>query len=148
MVATDQAKEYARIAASAAAELKAVSISAIDVSDRLMLTDVFLVVSGSSDRQVRALVDAIDEAMLKAGVHRQRREGMDASPHWVIIDFDELMVHVQQEEDRELYALEKLWGDCPVIDLGIDTGEETSTLDRLLAGSSEEASDRPEDPEA
>ncbi|MCF2707091.1 ribosome silencing factor [Arcanobacterium haemolyticum] len=133
MVATDLAIDHARIAAQAAADFKATSVTAIDVSERLMITDVFLVISGSSDRQVRALVDAVEEALHKAGVRRVRREGMDASPHWVLIDFDDIMVHVQQDEDREFYALEKLWADCPTIDLGIELEDDApSTLDRLM----------------
>lgn len=119
MAASSESIEYARIAAQAASELKASSIIALDVSERLVLTEVFLVVSGSSNRQVRALVDDIEEALLKAGLHRKRREGLDDDPHWVLIDFGDLIVHVQQDEDREFYALEKLWGDCPVVELGV-----------------------------
>ena len=134
MAATEESITLARLCAQAAAELKATSITAIDVSERLGITDIFLVISGSSDRQVRALVDAVEKAMLEAGRHRTRREGMDASPHWVLIDYDDIMVHVQQDEDREYYALEKLWSNCPTIDLGVELEEEQSTLDRLLAG--------------
>jgi len=111
--------EWARIAAQAAAELKATTIAAIDVSERLVLTEVFLVVSGSSDRQVRSLVDAMDEALLKAGVRRKRREGFDEA-HWVLVDYGDLVVHVQQDEDREFYALERLWADCPSIGLSVE----------------------------
>lgn len=135
MTASEHSIELARIAAEAAAEIKATSIVAIDVSERLMLTDVFVVISGSSDRQVRAIVDDVDEALIKAGRKRVRREGYDASPHWVLVDYDDIIVHVQQDEDREFYALEKLWADCPTIDLGISADNEPSTLDRLMAGS-------------
>lgn len=84
-----------------------------------MLTEVFLVVSGSSDRQVRSLVDAMDEALLKAGVRQKRREGFDEG-HWVLVDYGDLVVHVQQDEDREFYALERLWADCPSIGLSVE----------------------------
>ena len=84
-----------------------------------MLTEVFLVVSGSTDRQVRSLVDAVDEALLKAGVRRKRREGFDEG-HWVLVDYGDLVVHVQQDEDREFYALERLWADCPSIALSVE----------------------------
>ena len=119
MAASEETLEWARIAAQAAAELKATTIAAIDVSERLVLTEVFLVVSGSSDRQVRSLVDAIDEALLKAGVRRKRREGFDEG-HWVLVDYGDLVVHVQQDEDREFYALERLWADCPSIGLSVE----------------------------
>lgn len=119
MAASEETLEWARIAAQAAAELKATTIAAIDVSERLVLTEVFLVVSGSSDRQVRSLVDAMDEALLKAGVRRKRREGFNEA-HWVLVDYGDLVVHVQQDEDREFYALERLWADCPSIGLSVE----------------------------
>lgn len=119
MAASEETLEWARIAAQAAAELKATTIAAIDVSERLVLTEVFLVVSGSSDRQVRSLVDAMDEALLKVGVRRKRREGFDEG-HWVLVDYGDLVVHVQQDEDREFYALERLWADCPSIGLSVE----------------------------
>lgn len=119
MTASEQALNYARIAAEAASELKATSIIGLDVSERFILSEIFLVISGSSERQVRAIVDDVEEALLKAGLHRKRREGMQEEAHWVLIDFGDLIVHVQQDEDREFYALERLWGDCPQVDLGI-----------------------------
>ena len=119
MAASEESLEWARIAARAAAELKATTVAAIDVSERLVLTEVFLVVSGSTDRQVRSLVDAVDEALLKAGVRRKRREGFDEG-HWVLVDYGDLVVHVQQEEDREFYALERLWADCPSVALSVE----------------------------
>ena len=119
MAASEETLEWARIAAQAAAELKATTVAAIDVSERLVLTEVFLVVSGSSDRQVRSLVDAMDEALLKAGVRRKRREGFDEG-HWVLVDYGDLVVHVQQDEDRDFYALERLWADCPSIGLSVE----------------------------
>ena len=119
MAASEESLEWARIAARAAAELKATTVAAIDVSERLVLTEVFLVVSGSADRHVRSLVDAVDEALLKAGVRRKRREGFDEG-HWVLVDYGDLVVHVQQDEDREFYALERLWADCPSVALSVE----------------------------
>lgn len=120
MTATQESINLTIVAARAAAEIKATSIVAIDVSERLVLTDVFLVVSGSTDRQVRSIVDAVERAMHEAGSKRLRREGLDGEAHWVLLDFGDIMVHVQQDEDREFYALEKLWGDCPLIELPED----------------------------
>ena len=119
MPATDHAVALTRTAARAAAEKKAGDIVAIDVSERLVLTDVFLILSGDNDRQVRAIVDAIDEAMLKAGAKRRLREGLEEA-HWVLIDYPDVIIHVQQGEDREYYELERLWKDCPPIELPED----------------------------
>lgn len=120
MAATPESIELTYIAARAASEGKATSITAIDVSERFVLTDVFLVISGSTERQVRALVDDVEEALHKVGHRRLRREGLEGQARWVIVDFGDIMVHVQQDEDREFYALEKLWGDQPVIELPDD----------------------------
>ncbi|PZU33079.1 MAG: ribosome silencing factor [Actinomyces sp.] len=119
MPATDHAVALTRAAARAAAQKKADNIIAIDVSERLALTDVFLILSGDNDRQVRALVDAIAEAMLKAGARRRQCEGLEEAS-WVLIDYSDIVVHVQQAEAREYYALERLWKDCPRIDLPED----------------------------
>ena len=119
MPATDHAVALTRTAARAAAEQKAGDIVAIDVSERLVLTDVFLILSGDNDRQVRAIVDAIDEAMLKAGAKRRLREGLEEA-HWVLIDYTDVIIHVQPGVDREYYELERLWKDCPPIELPED----------------------------
>ncbi|MDP9805657.1 ribosome-associated protein [Trueperella bonasi] len=120
MTASPESIELALIAARAASDGKATSITAIDVSERLVLTDVFLVISGSSERQVRSLVDDVEQALFKAGRTRLRREGLEGEARWVIVDYGDLMVHVQQDEDREFYALEKLWADQPLIELPED----------------------------
>jgi len=126
--ATPDAIELARTA-----ERKAEQIIAIDVSERLALTDVFLIVSGANDRQVRSIVDAVDEAMLKAGAKRKMREGFDEA-RWVLIDYGDIVVHVQQTEDREFYSLERLWRDCPLIGLPTDAdGADGTTGDEAGA---------------
>ena len=122
MSATPFAVELTMAAARAAAEKKAEEIIALDVSERLALTDVFLVVSGRNDRHVRSIVDAVEEALLDAGARRTIREGF-AEGHWVLLDYNDIVVHVQQAEDREFYALERLWKDCPVIDLPADLAQ-------------------------
>ncbi|WP_182169908.1 ribosome silencing factor [Flaviflexus equikiangi] len=123
MTATPESISKARVAAAAAFEKVATSVVAIDVSERLVLTDVFVVASGETGRQVRAIVDGIDEALHKEGVRRIRREGYEGEAHWVLVDYGDIIVHVQQDEDREYYALEKLWGDCPSIDVSDLDGE-------------------------
>ena len=119
MPATEHAADLTVAAARAAADKKAAHLTAIDVSERLGLTDVFLLASGSNDRHVYAIVDAVDEAMQRAGAKRRTREGF-ADAHWVLVDYGDVVVHVLQNEDREFYSLERLWKDCPVIELPED----------------------------
>ena len=127
MTAAPDAVELTVIAARAAAEHKAQNIIALDVSERLPLADVFLIVSGHNDRQVRAIVDAVDEAMAAAGASRMLREGFQEA-HWVLVDYGDLVVHVQQADDREFYSLERVWRDCPVIDLPADLAAEVTEV--------------------
>jgi ribosome-associated protein len=128
MTATERATSLAILAARAASGVKAQEIIALDVSEQLVLTDVFLIASGASERQVSAIVDAVEEQLFKEGVKPIRREGK-AQARWVLIDFGDVVVHVQHAEDRTYYALERLWKDCPAIPLpedaqgGGDTGE-------------------------
>ena len=114
MPATQRATELAIVAARAASDLKAEEIIALDVSEQLVLTDVFLIASANNERQVVAIVDAVEEAMHKAGAKALRREGKSEA-RWVLIDFGDVVVHVQHSEDRVYYALERLWKDCPVV---------------------------------
>jgi iojap-like protein len=116
MSATPYAIELAHAAAHAASQKKASDIIAIDVSQRLALTDVFLVISAGNERQVMAVVDAVEEALHKAGAKRRMREGYSQA-HWVLLDYNDIVVHVQRDEDREFYAMERLWKDCPQIEL-------------------------------
>ncbi|MDO5025915.1 MAG: ribosome silencing factor [Trueperella sp.] len=120
MAASSEAIDLTIVAARAASSGKATAIQAIDVSSRMVLTDVFLIVSGSTSRHVRALVKDIDDAVFKAGTKRLRQEGLTGDARWVILDYGDLIVHAQVDEDREFYALEKLWGDCPTIELPAD----------------------------
>lgn len=119
MPADETARHLAVVAARAAAEKKAEEIVALDVSERLVLTDAFVVASGATDRQVRAIVDAVEEALHGEGVKAKRKEGVTEA-RWVLLDYGDIIVHVQQTEDREFYALERLWKDCPVIELPAD----------------------------
>ena len=119
MSATDRSLELTRAAAQAAADKLATSITAIDVSDQLAITDTFVIASAESERQVNAIVDAVEEALLPLGVKPQRREGR-ASGRWVLIDFGDIVLQALHEEDREFYDLERLWQDCPVIELELD----------------------------
>ena len=119
MTASVEARETAQLAAQAAADKLATSITAIDVSDQLAITDTFVIASAESERQVNAIVDAVEEALLPLGAKPQRREGR-ASGRWVLIDFGDIVLQAFHEEDREFYDLERLWQDCPVIELELD----------------------------
>ncbi len=111
---------------------------ALDVSERLVLTDVFLVTSGSSERQVGAIVDGVEEAMHGAGVKALRKEGVGEG-RWVLLDYGDIVVHVQHDEDREFYALERLWKDCPVVPLPEDVTSSVGADDDAQAGEAERA---------
>lgn len=119
MTATESAIAIARAAARAASDKIAKDIVALDVSDRLPLTDIFLLASAPSERQVNAIVDGIEEELIKLGLRPVRREGRSEG-RWVLLDYAEVVIHVQHEEDRVFYALERLWKDCPAIDLQLN----------------------------
>ena len=103
-------------AAEAAAEKLADDIIAFDVSARLAITDVFVVCSAPTDRQVRAIVDGIEERLRDLDAKPVRREG-EREGRWVLLDYIDVVVHVQHADDRQFYSLERLWKDCPVIPL-------------------------------
>lgn len=116
MTASPEATAHAIAAAEAAADKLARDIVAIDVSEKLVITDVFVLCSASNDRQVRAVVDAIEERLHGLGAKPLRREG-EQEGRWVLLDFGDLVVHVQLAEERIHYAIERLWKDCPLIAL-------------------------------
>jgi ribosome-associated protein len=95
---------------------------ALDVSERLAITDIFLIVTGRSERNAQAISDGIEDDLLQAGYQLKRREGK-AEGRWVLLDFGDLVVHVFHEEERGFYQLEKLWGDCPVVAVETPSGE-------------------------
>lgn len=114
MPASERAVELGLAAAQAAADKLASDILLLDVSEQLVITDVFLLASAPNDRQVRAIVDEVEERLRELGSKPVRREG-EKEGRWVLLDFGDLVVHVQHEEERVFYALERLWKDCPVI---------------------------------
>lgn len=119
MTLTDHARELVVAAARAAADKLAEQIVAFDVSEQLVITDAMLICSGGNDRQVKAIVEAIEDALRELGAKPIRREG-ERDGRWVLIDYGDLVVHVQHQEEREFYALERLWRDCPAVDLPAD----------------------------
>jgi len=119
MTATDRAVELVHVAARAASDKLAEHILAFDVSEQLVITDAFLLCSAGNERQVRSIVDEVEEKLREVEAKPVRREG-ERDGRWVLLDYAEIVVHVQHSEEREFYALERLWRDCPVIPLPAD----------------------------
>lgn len=120
MPATPRAIELLQLAARAADSKQAEDMVALDVSEPLALTDIFLLASGRNERNVIAIAGEIEDKMLEAGVKTLRREGR-AEGRWVLLDFGDIVVHVFHDEDRQFYSLERLWSDCPAIALELET---------------------------
>jgi ribosome-associated protein len=114
MTATAQSRDMLQIAGLAADGKGGEDLVALDVSGPLPLVDIFLLVTGRSERNVAAIADEIEEKLLEAGHKRLRREGRQES-RWILLDFGDLVVHVFHEQERVYYGLERLWKDCPVV---------------------------------
>jgi ribosome-associated protein len=112
--ASERALELALAAAQAAADKKAENIVILDVGDHLVITDAFVVASAPNERQVLSIVDAVEERLVELPEKAKpvRREG-ERSGRWVLLDYVDIVVHVQHNEEREFYALDRLWKDCP-----------------------------------
>jgi ribosome-associated protein len=128
MPASARALELAIAAAEAASDKLAEDIVALDVSETLVITDVFLLCSASNDRQVRAIVDGIEERLDAMDIDPVRREG-EREGRWVLLDYIDLVVHVQHSDERSYYNLERLWKDGARIPL-----PETVTTHRASVG--------------
>ena len=116
MTATPRAIELIETAALAAADKLAKDIIAYDVSEQLAITDAFLLCTGANDRQVRSIVDEVELRMRQAGAKLVRREG-EREGRWVLLDYMDVVVHVQNSEERVFYGLERIWKDCPRLPL-------------------------------
>jgi ribosome-associated protein len=119
---SDHARALALTAANAAASKKAHNITLLDVSEQLVITDCFVIASAPNERQVQAIVDAVEERMAAAGSKPVRREGAREG-RWVLLDFVDVVVHVQHVEERSFYGLERLWKDCPIIPFDVAASE-------------------------
>jgi len=119
MTASARSIALAEAAVVAAADKLATDLAIIDVSDQLVITDCFVLASAPNDRQVRAVVDAVEEKLLGMGAKPVRREG-EREGRWVLLDYVDIVVHVQHSEERTYYALERLWKDCPTLPLPAD----------------------------
>lgn len=122
MSAPEESLDLARVAGQAATSKLAEEVIGLDVSEQVVITDVFLVCSGDSERQVSAIVDGVEEALLKERRRKPLRREGERDARWVLLDYGDIVVHVQHSEDRAFYALERLWRDAPIIDLRSDEG--------------------------
>ncbi|WP_412100287.1 ribosome silencing factor [Corynebacterium aurimucosum] len=123
MSITDEARQMAETAALAADEKLATNIAAIDVSDVLAITEVFVLASADTERQVAAIVEEVEDELTKKGFEPKRREG-NRENRWVLLDYGPIVVHVQRNDQREFYGLDRLYHDCPLLDIpGLDTPE-------------------------
>ena len=128
MSASAEALEMATVAARAAGSKLATDVVLIDVSGQLVITDIFVIASASNDRQVNAIVDEVEERMRRAGHKPARREGAREG-RWVLLDFVDIVVHIQHQDEREFYALDRLWRDCPVVSVDLDGVDDEADAD-------------------
>jgi ribosome-associated protein len=110
-VASEAARERATTIAIAALDKKAVGLEILDVAGKVDYADFLVIMTGRSDRHAQALAQGIEEALKKKGVRPMAVEGL---PHgnWVLMDFGDVVVHVFQDEMRQLYDIEGLWLDA------------------------------------
>lgn len=106
----------AQVAARAADEKLATDVVVLDVSDQLVITDCFVIASAPNERQVNAIVDNVEEKLRLAGHKPVRREGTREG-RWVLLDYVDVVVHIQHSDERNFYALERLWKDCPQVEV-------------------------------
>jgi ribosome-associated protein len=112
VTATPRSIELALAAAQAAADKQARDIVVLDVSEQLVITDCFVIVSAPNERAVKAVVDSVEERLHGLDAKPVRREGL-RDHRWVLLDYVDCVVHVQHSDERTYYALERLWKDCP-----------------------------------
>ncbi|WP_054813509.1 ribosome silencing factor [Nocardia arizonensis] len=114
MTASVESVEIAQVAARAADEKLASDVVVLDVSEQLVITDCFVIASAPNERQVNAIVDNVEEKLREAGHKPVRREGTREG-RWALLDYVDVVVHIQHNDERNFYALERLWKDCPVV---------------------------------
>ncbi len=122
MTASDESITMATVAAQAASDKLADDVVVIDVSGQLVITDCFVIASATNERQVNAIVDEVEEKMRLAGYKPARREGAREG-RWTLLDFVDIVVHIQHQDERNFYSLDRLWRDCPIIPVALEPGE-------------------------
>ena len=119
MAAQETTQLTVQTIAQAAANKQGFDIVALDVSEPLAIVDAFVIITSRNERNVQAIADEIEDEMLKTGRKALRREGRTLG-RWILLDFGDVVAHVFHEEERMFYGLERLWKDCPVIEIKID----------------------------
>ena len=115
-MAEKNAKEMVKTAVAALQDKKGEDIRVIDISGVTVIADYFIIASGSNPNQVQALVDNVEEQMYKAGYDDPRVEGYNTAS-WVLLDYNDVIVHVFSQDDRLFYDLERIWRDGKEIDV-------------------------------
>ena len=100
-----------------------IDIVVLDIRKLSILTDYFIIATGASSKQVKAIVDEIDDKTHRAGASVRHMEGY-ADAHWVLMDFGDIIVHIFDKENREFYNIERVWGDAPVVHVALPASEE------------------------
>ena len=113
--------EHTQIAAAAAIEKLGSDLLAMDLSEQMLLSEVFLFISGGNERQIDAIADEVERQLSLLGEKPTRRE---SSENWILLDYQDLVVHVQTQQARQYYSLDRLWNDCPSIKLDALTAAE------------------------
>ncbi|GDX16464.1 ribosomal silencing factor RsfS [Actinomycetes bacterium] len=116
MPASKSVIELTQVAARAIAEKLGTDMIALDLSDQLVLSEVFLIATGGNVRQVDSIADFVEEKLREIGEKPARREGTE---EWVLLDYSDLVVHIQSTTLRNYYMLDRLWNDCPRIELDV-----------------------------
>ena len=112
---TDRAKEIVKIAYKALDDKKAEDIKIIDISDISVIADYFVIANGTNSSQVEAMVDEVTDVLAKNKIHAERIEGIRSSG-WILMDFNDVVIHIFSREDRLFYDLERIWRDGKVIE--------------------------------
>lgn len=116
MTAQARAIELATAAAKAADRKKGEDVIVLDVSGPVVITDAFVLVSADNERLVAAIVDEIEDDLRELGAKPVRREGVREG-RWALLDYGDIVVHVFRTEERDFYGLDRLWRDCPRIEV-------------------------------
>ena len=116
MPASKSVTELTQVAARAIADKFGTEMIAIDLSDQMVLSEVFLIATGANVRQVDAIADEVEAKLRLIGEKPARREGTD---EWILLDYSDLVVHIQSADLRRYYMLDRLWNDCPTIELDV-----------------------------
>jgi ribosome-associated protein len=116
MPASKSVIDLTQIAARAVAEKLGTDMIALDLSDQMVLSEVFLIATGGNVRQVDSIADFVEEKLREIGEKPARREGTE---EWVLLDYSDLVVHIQSTTLRNYYMLDRLWNDCPRIELDV-----------------------------